>query len=503
VIAVPLTGTGTAADIALSAASLAFGSRLVASTSPAQTVTITNPGNAPLVISANSLTGTHAADFALSTTCGTPVAPGGTCTYSVTFTPGATGARTASLQLTTNTTPAVRTIGLTGTGVAPAAAVTPTSLTFPSTTVGATSAAQTVTLSNPGSSPLTVSGVTITGTNAADYARTTTCATVAAGGSCTIAVTFSPAAAGTRSGTLSIATDAGTQSVPLTGTGVAPTLTLAPTALTFPNSALLVSSAARVITVTNPGNAPLTVSGVTVGGTNAADFTRTTTCATVAAGGSCTISVVFRPSANGVRTGTVTVASNAGSQVATLTGTGGFPTATLSATTIAFGNQGLTTTSAVRNVTVTNSGVAPLTVSSVALTGANSGDFVLTNGCTATVAVGGTCTVGVAFRPTVAAARTASVTITSNAQTATGTIALTGTGITLTVPGAPTIGAVTRGNAAATVAWTAPANNGGSAITGYLVQPFVTGVASGAPQAAGATATSLVTGLTNGTSYTF
>jgi Ca2+-binding RTX toxin-like protein len=73
-----------------------------------------------------------------------------------------------------------------------------------------------------------------------------------------------------------------------------------------------------------------------------------------------------------------------------------------------------------------------------------------------------------------------------------------------TVPAAPTIGTATGGNASATVRWTAPANAGGSPITGYQVDVRVNGVVQGAARVAPATATSLaVTGLTNGTAYTF
>jgi predicted phage tail protein len=73
-----------------------------------------------------------------------------------------------------------------------------------------------------------------------------------------------------------------------------------------------------------------------------------------------------------------------------------------------------------------------------------------------------------------------------------------------TVPAAPTIGAATGGNASATVRWTAPVSNGGSAITGYQVEVRVNGVAQGAARVAPASVTSLeVTGLTNGTAYTF
>jgi len=73
------------------------------------------------------------------------------------------------------------------------------------------------------------------------------------------------------------------------------------------------------------------------------------------------------------------------------------------------------------------------------------------------------------------------------------------------VPAAPAIGSASFGNASATVRWTAPADNGGSAITGYLVRVVDSaGVQVGALRPAGATATSLaVTGLANGASYRF
>jgi hypothetical protein len=72
-------------------------------------------------------------------------------------------------------------------------------------------------------------------------------------------------------------------------------------------------------------------------------------------------------------------------------------------------------------------------------------------------------------------------------------------------PGAPTGVSATAGNQAATVSWTAPSNNGGSAITGYTVNVYPSGATSPSQQlSAGASATSLsVGGLTNGTSYTF
>jgi hypothetical protein len=106
-----------------------------------------------------------------------------------------------------------------GTPSGAAASVSPATLAFENQTVQTASAAQTVTLTNMGTASLTVSNVTASG----DFTQTNTCgSSVAAGASCTIAVTFTPTAAGPRTGTLSLADNApnSPQTVGLTGSGV-------------------------------------------------------------------------------------------------------------------------------------------------------------------------------------------------------------------------------------------------------------------------------------------
>ncbi|MGO4518328.1 choice-of-anchor D domain-containing protein [Terriglobus sp. 2YAB30_2] len=109
--------------------------------------------------------------------------------------------------------------------------------------------------------------------------------------------------------------------------GALPGASLSPSSLDFANVTLTLSSSAQPIQLTNTGNAPLAISGVAATG----DFSETNTCgASLAAGTSCTITVLFTPSATGSRTGTLTVTDNAPTtpQTVTLAGTG-VPTLTM------------------------------------------------------------------------------------------------------------------------------------------------------------------------------
>jgi hypothetical protein len=178
-------------------------------------------------------------------------------------------------------------------------------------------------------------------------------------------------------------------------------------------------------------------------GVNAGDFAQTNTCGTsVAAGASCTISVTFRPTAGGSRTATLAITDNAAGSPHTVglagTGTVSPPAVGLSPSSLSFGNQVVNTTSGARGVTLTNTGGSSLTISGVALSGANAGDFAQTNTCGTSVAAGASCTISVTFRPTGAGSRSASLAITDDAVGSPHTVALTGVGTTATVSLSPT-----------------------------------------------------------------
>jgi hypothetical protein len=427
---VSLTGTGAGPAASLSPTSLYFGNQADSTTSAAETVMLCNTGTLALNVTNVTIAGTNGRDFAETNNCGTSVAAGASCTFSVTFTPAAAGSRTGTLTITDDASPATQTVSLTGTGAAPAVSLSPTSLTFLAQAMG-TSSAQSVTLSNTGSATLSISSITVSG----DFSQTNTCgSSVAASANCTISVTFNPTTSGTRTGTLTVTDDASpaTQTVSLTGTAVAPVASLSPTSLTFPAQAVGTSSA-QSVTLSNTGSATLSISSITVSG----DFSQTNTCgSSVAASASCAISVTFTPTAAGSRTGTLTITDNVSptTQTVSLTGTGAAPAVSLSPTSLTFPAQALGTTSSAQSVTLSNTGSATLVISSATA----SGDFSQTNTCGSSVAASASCTISVTFTPTAAGSRTGTLTITDNVSPTTQTVSLTGTGAAPAVSLSPT-----------------------------------------------------------------
>ena len=328
---VNLTGTGSAPLAGVTPTSLTFNSQNLGTTSAAQTVTLNNTGNAALSISGIAFTGANPGDFAETNTCGSSVAAGGSCTISVTFTPSAAGSRTASLNITDNSNNVAgsqQSVSLTGTGTGPSVSLNPSTLSFGSQTQGTTSAAQSITLTNTGNATLTLTSISVTGTNAGDFAQTNTCGgSLAANGTCTINVTFTPTASGSRTASISITDNApgSPQSVTLTGTGLSGQVSLSPSSLTFTSQNVGTTSTAQNVTLTNTGTASFTIASISLTGTNAGDFSETNGCgSSLAANGTCTITVQFSPTAPGTRTASVSIADSLASspQTVTLTGTG-------------------------------------------------------------------------------------------------------------------------------------------------------------------------------------
>lgn len=199
-------------------------------------------------------------------------------------------------------------------------------LSFAGQLVSTSSAPQTVTLTNEGTSALGVSAISTQG----NYAQTNTCGgSVAAGGTCVISVTFTPRIVGEDDGMLKIADADGTspQHVVLSGTGIAAAkVTIHPLSVYF-GGQKIGTTGHQSLTLKNAGTATLTISKMTIAGTNAAEFKSSSGCgSSLAVGASCTVQLTFTPTAKGQGTATLSIFDNDGyqksPQAVSLTGTG-------------------------------------------------------------------------------------------------------------------------------------------------------------------------------------
>jgi 6-phosphogluconolactonase (cycloisomerase 2 family) len=212
-----------------------------------------------------------------------------------------------------------------------------------------------------------------------------------------------------------------------------PVAALFPSSEAFGSFAIGQSSSSRIVSLTNTGDQALSLAPFSVTGANKADFHAAPNCpALLHPNGTCTISLLFTPAAAGLRRASLTATDNApGSpQSVQLTGTGTAPepAVTLTPGTVSFGtiNQGGTSTPQV--VTLTNSGLATLHVSSVLLSGSNPNDFQMTNRCSGDYPVNASCTISLAFSPLGDGQRAAAITITDDAPASPQSVQLTGIG---------------------------------------------------------------------------
>jgi FtsP/CotA-like multicopper oxidase with cupredoxin domain len=441
-VSVPLSGTGAAPVAALAPASLAFGRQLVNVASAAQSIAVTNTGTLPLDVAGVALGGAHAGDFAAASGCSAPVAPGGSCAVAVTFLPSATGARAATLTVTTSdpARPAL-TASLAGTGIAPLLTAAPATLALAGYVTSPPTAGtpRAVVVGNAGSAPAQALTYGLAGPNAADFRVTgTTCgATLAAGATCSVTVAFAPSAQGEETATLTLSASDGVNptapvTIALQGSNLVPALALAPAALAFADQLVGTTGATQQLTVRNAGGAPVRVTAVNVTG-DAAAFAVTTNCVgTLAPGRTCTVNVGFRPSASGPAAATLSLASNdpaPAPNTAALSGTGVAPVASVSPASLLF-TAPLNVTSARQTLTVANTGTAPLALTGFTLAGTGAAFFARTTTCPPSLAAGASCTVDVTFTPTVyggVLTKTATLAVAVAAPATSPTVPLSGT----------------------------------------------------------------------------
>jgi hypothetical protein len=391
--------------------SLSFGNQTYGTVSNAQTVELENTGSIALTPSSIAVS----QDFMESDNCvNAIVAVGGSCAIQVSFRPTATGPRSGQMTVYANVYGGQLTVDLNGTGTpAGVVSLTPTSIDFGPVEVGTSSAPMQVEAANSSGSAISISNVAITPPfKIASNACGTS--TLAANADCQVTVEFAPTAPGAVAGTLTFTDGAGTQTVALSGTGAAaPTDILNPTSLTFSATPTGQLSAAKVISLTNTGDLPLSAISISVSGS----FQVSNTCGSQLAGRSvCTISVVFAPTGTGSQGGTLTVADALRTQTASLSGLGVAPPAlSVNPSSLSFTVEQAGVPGTPKPLKVTNSGGAPMSNIGFQITGPAASSYSTgVTTCGAVLNNGSSCTVQVIFTPAALGAINATLTVSSS-----------------------------------------------------------------------------------------
>jgi trimeric autotransporter adhesin len=390
-----------------------------------------------------TLTGPDATDFSFlsgsssqSTSC-TVSRLSPFCGPVIYFTPSALGIRTATLNIN-----GVPYSGVIGVGLPPGLhfSLSPTSVDFSYLQIGQTSPVTTLGIVNTGTVPITFNSPVLSGPNPSDFTAVSNCTTLAPNGTCGVNITASPTQPTNRSATLTLTETTATvqQSASLRVLGVNPGPIATPDSLSFAYTPLGSTSAPQSFTVTSFNNDPITVQ-VVDSSLSPFFLTQGNSCSSTP----CQISVVFAPTpsntapADGNNSNDIILITDLFSGQAAEVSVSGIwqppppptTTANISPGLLTFNPQTVGTTSDTADITITNTGDQPLT-NQISFTGTNVGDFVFTNPCPSTIAVGGQCSLTVAFSPTATGLRTANVQLILNTSNLSSpdTISLTGTG---------------------------------------------------------------------------
>jgi len=303
----------------------------------------------------------------------------------------------------------------------------PSALSFGNVAVGS-SATQSLTVTNTGTGTVNISQATLLGASYSVVSGNPS-ASLAVGQSSTVQIRFAPTTAAAEAGSLAILSDASNSplNVSLSGTGMEAGLTISPASISFGN-VTVGQSATQTVSLTNNGNAGLTITAATISGSGM-KMSGLSLPATIGAGQNTSFSVQFAPTAAGGVTGAIVFTDGAidSPQTLSLAGAGLAANATLIANpgSIAFGNV-VVGNSNPQTVTLTNTGATTITISQASASG--SGFTMSGLALPATLAAGQGTSFTAQFAPTATGAVSGSISITSTATNSTLTIAMTGTG---------------------------------------------------------------------------
>jgi hypothetical protein len=421
--------------VGTSSGSMAFGLTAVGTTSSPQTLIVSAYG--PVSISNISTS----ANFSEADNCPATMSNGTICTMYVYFAPTASGNLNGNITINSNGYfSQTNSVSLTGLGSAISLSGAP--LSFGNQLVKTTSAAKTVTVKNTGTTAITMGAVTLTDTT--DYTlATNTCpasgATLAAGASCSIGVTFGPKSTGAKRGSVVINDNdpSSPQLIGLTGTGIS-NVSLNPASVSFATTAVGVTSANTKITLTNNTGVSITLGNPAITITGPFGNASSTTCTNslvIAANGTCVINVNFKPTAVGFALGTLNLNDSDVTSPQTVALQGYGTGIKFTPTTLNFGTvtRGQTVSS---TVTITNVGSTNVFFVGGEIFGTNSADFSDNYGDSAPcgnnsgnpLKPGATCQITVSFFPSKVGTENATYKVFDNSVGSPQILTLTGKG---------------------------------------------------------------------------
>ena len=417
--------------------SLNFGSVTINTASSPSVVTLTNNGKPSITITQAS---SNSPEFILAgPALPVTLASGQSASFQVVFQPDSVNNFSGTLSFAlSRTSGGMLTVPLSGIGIAAAPSPSPTyllstrtnSLSFGNVMVGSTSGAQTVALTNSGNSTVSLSQLNVTGAGFS-ISGLSLPLSLAAGQSVSLSVGFTPTAAGSVLGSVSVVSNASNSpaTISLSGTGVQPQISVVPAGVSFGNVTLGLTNT-QTMTLSNPGSASLNVSQAAVTGVGFA-LSGLTLPLTIAPGQSSAFTVSFTPATASSVTGSLSLVSNAPSSPTSiaLSGTGVAPILQLSVSpaSLSFGNVTIGSSSGPQTVTLTNTGNSSVSISQVNVSGAGFSASGLTPPLT--LAAGQSAMFSVIFDPTTSGSLTGSVSVVSNATNSPAAIALSGTGV--------------------------------------------------------------------------
>ena len=411
---VSVSGTGTVPEFSLSGSSISFGGVSVGS-SKNDSVLVTNPGTGPLTISKTVSTN---ASFTVNPTVAV-IQSQMTQSFTVTFSPAASGAQSGSLIFTHDAPGSPDTVSLSGSGLAPAFSVSRKSVPF-GTVQAETSLLDSVIVTNSGTAPLVIASVS--SSNSA-YAVNPPSATIQPLASKSFVITFTPPGAGVQYGVLVFSDNAPSahDTVSLSGTGTSPVFSAARREVPF-GTVVVGNSKQDSVLVTNAGSATLLISKVV---SDNSLFAVSPQSASISPASSKMFVITFSPAALGAQSGRILFTHNAPGSPDTITvdGTGTVAGFSISRTSLAFGNVPLGQLKS-DSVIVSNTGSTTLVISSV--TSSNSTYSV--NPTSASLGPNATKTFVITFAPTSTGPQNGGIFFAHNAPGSPDTLAVSGSG---------------------------------------------------------------------------